>query len=316
MGNQFSGKHVKGITGTHGKGITIWDECRELCNGRKEIDNAVEALRTERQSLAKADKDKRISLTYEIIEIMNLGTAKLELSNALTNKSHKGHLSSEGEIRELIGEIKDLETTIRHRQTAIRALEATIRVLETDQQSTEADSSLDTNVSQKTALLLDNKKSLIFTINQVTAKMQLLIAFITIKKGILSPEGDIREIKVEVNDLLSTIRHRQTTIGALESAIQKLEADQQSVDQTDSTLDTKISEKTALLVAYKKSLSATTHQATAKAQLLAALITYQKGISPYWYSIVLHCSTPILSILTLLLLHIVFDTALPLPIQS
>ena len=306
MGNQFSGKH--------GKGITIWDECRTLCEGRKEIDNAVDALTTERR-LATTDRDKKKSLHDEILAFMRLGTAKLRLSNTL-RESHKGHLFSEGEIRELIGEIKDLETTIRHRQTAIRALEATIRVLETDQQSTEADSSLDTNVSQKTALLLDNKKSLIFTINQVTAKMQLLIAFITIKKGILSPEGDIREIKVEFNYLLSTIRHRQTTIGALESAIQKLEADQQSVDQTDSTLDTKISEKTALLVAYKKSLSATTHQATAKAQLLAALITYQKGISPYWYSIVLHCSTPILSILTLLLLHIVFDTALPLPIQS
>ena len=188
MGNQFSGKHVKGITGTHGKGITIWDECRELCNGRKEIDNAVEALRTERQSLAKADKDKRISLTYEIIEIMNLGTAKLELSNALTNKSHKGHLSSEGEIRELIGEIKDLETMIRHRQTAIRALETTIRNLETDQQSTEqADSSLDTEISQKTSsLLLINKKLLMLTINQATAKTQLLVAFITLNNGIFS----------------------------------------------------------------------------------------------------------------------------------
>ena len=254
-------------------GNQISNECRTLCEGRKELDNAVDALETELCRLATTDRDKRTSLNDEILALLKLVTAKLQLRNALC-ESHKGLLFSEGEIRELIGEIKDLETKKRHRQTAIRALEATIRLV--DQQSKEAVGSLDTKISQKTALLLVNKKSLIYTINQINAKMQLLIAFITIKKGILSSEGDIQEKRGEINDLLSTIRHRQTTICVLEAAVQKLETDQQSADQANSSLDTKISERTALLVAYKKSLIATTLQATAKAQLLAALITYQR----------------------------------------
>ena len=65
MGNQFSGENGKVIIR---KVITIWDECRTLCEGTKELGNAVEALETELDRLETADNfDKWFSVNDEIL---------------------------------------------------------------------------------------------------------------------------------------------------------------------------------------------------------------------------------------------------------
>ena len=84
-------------------------------------------------------------------------------------------------------------------------------------------------------------------------------------------------VEEAIRDLKGYVRESKKETGDLENAIRVLENDQESAKADDGSLDTKISQLTELLIAKIDSSTAKENLLVAKIELLAALITPQKG---------------------------------------